>query len=229
VLLMLARDQKVDLAKISILQLADQYLDFMARARRLRLELRADYLVMAAWLAYLKSRLLLPDPPSDDEPSGEQLAEALAFQLQRLEAMREAAGRLMALPRLGRDVFARGAPEGLRTINQSVFDATLYDLLTAYGDHRRRQDNAVYAIEASDLFSIEDALNRMSGILGGVLDWTTLETFLPSALLDGLHGRSALAAHFVATLELAKSGFVEVRQDGAFAPIFVRRAGGGGR
>lgn len=222
-LLGLAREQKVDLTKISILQLADQYLAFVAEARRLRLELAADYLVMAAWLAYLKSRLLLPEP-DEEEPSGEQMAQALAFQLQRLEAMREVAGKLLERPRLGLDVFARGAPEDIDIRRKPVFEATLYDLLKAYGEHKRRRDASVLHMEPLRLYSIEDAVKRLSEVLGRMPDWATLASFLPDERGGPLMGRSALAAHFAATLELAKAGAVELRQDGPFAPIWVRRA-----
>ncbi|HYD30741.1 MAG TPA: ScpA family protein [Azospirillaceae bacterium] len=223
-LLALAREQKVDLTHISILQLADQFLTFVAEARRVRLELAADYLVMAAWLAYLKSRLLLPDP-DPEEPSGEDLAAALTFQLQRLEAMQEAGTRLMARPQLGREVFARGNPEGVDLIRKSSFDLTLYDLLKAYGDFKRRQQASTFHIAPTDLYSIEDAVKRLSDMLGRMPDWVTLSSFLPRNWSDGtITGRSALAAHFLATLELAKSGQLEVRQEGAFGPIYLRRA-----
>ncbi|HYH39570.1 MAG TPA: ScpA family protein [Azospirillum sp.] len=222
-LLALARDQKVDLTKISILALADQYLAFVAEARKVRLELAADYLVMAAWLAYLKSRLLIPEQP-EDEPSGEDMAAALAFQLRRLEAMKGAAATLMTRPRLGIDVFARGAPEDLDIQRKSVFQVTLYDLLKAYGDHKRRKDASVLHMEPLRLYSIEDAVKRLAEMMGRIPDWTTLQSFLPREPAGSLMGRSALAAHFAATLELAKAGQVELRQDGAFGPIWVRRA-----
>jgi segregation and condensation protein A len=222
-LLALARDQKVDLAKISILALADQYLLFVAEARRVRLELAADYLVMAAWLAYLKSRLLLPQA-DEEEPSGEDMAAALAFQLQRLEAIKGVAARLMALPRLGIDVFPRGAPEGLATVEKPIYQVTLYDLLKAYGEHKRRKDGGVLHVEPLRLYAVEDAVRRLTAILGHMPDWADLAGFLPDNAGDQLMTRSALAAHFVATLELAKAGEVEVRQDGHFQPIFLRRA-----
>lgn len=222
-LLMLAREQKVDLAKISILDLADQYLAFIAAVRKVRLELAADYLVMAAWLAYLKSRLLVPEP-EEDEPSGQEMAEALAFQLRRLEAMKAASAKLLARPRLGVDVFARGAPEDIDILRKSVFQVTLYDLLKAYGEHKRRKETSVLHVEPMRLYSIEDAVNRLSELLGRMPDWTTLASFLPPEVQGTLMGRSALAAHFAATLELAKAGQVELRQDGVFAPIWVRRA-----
>ncbi|MCG5243618.1 segregation and condensation protein A [Azospirillum doebereinerae] len=222
-LLALGREQKVDLTRISILQLADQYLAFVTEARKVRLELAADYLVMAAWLAYLKSRLLLP-AQEDDEPSGEDMAAALAFQLQRLEAMKEAAAKLFARPLLGQDVFARGAPEDIDIRRKSVYEVTLYDLLRAYGDHRKRQEGGVLHIAPIRLYSMEDAVRRLSDLLGRMPDWTVLSSFLPGEEGGPLLTRSAMAAHFAATLELAKAGRVELRQDGAFAPLYVRRA-----
>lgn len=226
VLLTLAREQKVDLTKISILALADQYLAFIAAARRLRLEIAADYLVMAAWLAYLKSRLLLPAPPDPDEPSGEELAALLTHQLQRLEAMREAGTRLMALPRLDRDVFGRGAPEGLPRKLIPKYDATLLDLLRAYGQQRQRKENAVLRIMPAELYSMDDALERLRRVLGRMPEWRNLVTFLPPGLSHGLVERSAIAAIFAATLELARTGKLELRQDRAFGPIMLRSASG---
>jgi len=220
-LLALGREQKLDLTHISILELADQYLAFVAEARELRLELAADYLVMAAWLAYLKSRLLLP-AQEDEEPSGEDMAAALAFQLQRLEAMKEAAVALFARPRLDHDVFARGAPEDIDIRRRSVYEVTLYDLLRAYGAHRKRQEGGVLHIAPIRLYSIEDAVRRLSDLLGRMPDWATLASFLPGEAGGPLLTRSATAAHFAATLELAKAGRVELRQDGAFAPLYVR-------
>jgi segregation and condensation protein A len=222
VLLTLARDQKVDLARISILQLADQYLEFVARHLRDHLELAADYLVMAAWLAYLKSRLLLPVPPAPDEPSGEEMAAALAFQLLRLEAMRRVGKDLQALPHLGRDLFARGAPEGIAHVARPVWDVGLYDLLKAYADIKRRGTVTTLQIEAPDLYSVDDAIQRLQTMLGQLPRWSTLLSFLPPGL-RGLLGRSALSAHFVASLELCRQGKMEMRQDGgAFGPIWVR-------
>jgi segregation and condensation protein A len=222
-LLGLARDQKVDLTRISILQLADQYLTFVAEARRVRLELAADYLVMAAWLAYLKSRLLLPEP-DEQEPSGEEMAQALAFQLQRLEAMRRVGERLMARPQLGREVFARGAPEGIRVVARSIFELSLYDLLRAYADHRRRQEFGTWRIQPLDLYTMEEARQRLETMLGRMPDWAALSSFVPDGSADVLTNRSALAATFAASLELTKAGVIELRQDGAFEPIFLRRA-----
>jgi len=223
-LLTLARDQKVDLRKISILELADQYLAFIARARRLRLELAADYLVMAAWLAYLKSRLLLPEPPSDGEPSGADLAAALAFQLQRLEAMQEAGKKLMALPQFGIDFFARGEPEPAKIIDVPVWDVTLFELLKAYGTHPGRRREGMPRIAPLNLFSMDDALKRIGEMLGHVLDWTVLRNFLPEDIGTPLQRRAAIAATFAASLELARNGTVELRQEGVFAPIYLRRS-----
>jgi segregation and condensation protein A len=221
-LLTLAREQKVDLTKISILALADQYLAYITAARRLRLEIAADYLVMAAWLAYLKSRLLLPEPEPADEPSGAELAAALTHQLQRLEAMQQAGARLMARPQLGRDVFARGAPEGLPRVLRPIYDATLYDLLKAYGDQRQRKENAVLHIEAPELYSMDDALQRLGRLLGRMPEWRTLISFLPPGLRGGIVERSAVAATFAASLELVRAGKLQLRQDSAFGPIYLR-------
>jgi len=222
VLLTLAREQKVDITKISILKLADQYLAFIAAARRLSLEIAADYLVMAAWLAYLKSRLLLPQPEASDEPSGEAMAAALAHQLQRLEAMQKAGQVLFARDLLGRDVFARGAPEGLPCVVVPIYEATLYDLLKAYGEERSRQDSGVLRIEAPELYSMDDALQRFARLLGRMPDWRTLASFLPRGLAPGLVQRSAVAATFAATLELVRSGKLQLRQDRPFGPLFLR-------
>jgi len=223
-LLSMAREQKVDLTRISILQLADQYLGFIEKVRQLRIELAADYLVMAAWLAYLKSRLLLPDPPeSDEEPTPEELAAALAFQLRRLEAMREAAERMMRLPQLGRDLFVRGAPEGLSVTKRPVFETTLYELLKAYAEHRRRQEASTLTIAPTQLYSLEEALMRLNELLGRLPDWAMLAHFIPAGFSDPLRSRSAVASTFLATLELTKAGRLELRQDRPFAPIWLRR------
>ncbi len=223
VLLGLAREQKVDLTKISILDLADQYLAFVARARRLRLELAADYLVMAAWLAYLKSRLLLPEPESvDGEPTGAEMAAALAFQLQRLEAMRDAAGRLMALPQLGSDFFPRGGPEPIPVVRTPVYSVKLYELLRAYAAIANRKQGGTLRIPPTDIYSMDEALQRLGEMLGRSIDWRSLMSFLPADWTEGLRGRSAVAATFAATLEIVRSGGAEVRQDGMFGPIYVR-------
>ena len=222
VLLDLARDQKVDLTRISILQLADQYLAFIASATDLRLELAADYLVMAAWLAYLKSRLLLPQSGSDEEPSGPEMAAALRFQLRRLEALRAAIVRLMARPRLGQDVFPRGETEEIGLFPTPVYDVSLYDLLKAYADHKRRTGRHTLRIEPMQLYSVEDALRRLTAWLGSTPDWRTLSSFLPTRLKEGMDPRSVLAATLAASLELARSGKIALRQDAPFGPIFIR-------
>jgi segregation and condensation protein A len=224
VLLALAREQKVDLARISILQLADQYLSFIERARELSLEIAADYLVMAAWLAYLKSRLLLPEPPTD-EPSGEEIAEALAFQLRSLEAMRAAGGKLMGRSLLGRDVFARGAPEGVRTITHPIYELSYFDLLRAYADHRRRIAPGRLTVEHSQLHTIDQAIRRLTRLLGGSRGWQTLASFLPPGIGPSILLRSALSATFAASLELARQGRVSLRQTSEFAPIYLRARG----
>ena len=221
-LLTLAREQKVDLTKISILALADQYLAFIAKQQSLNLEIAADYLVMAAWLAYLKSRLLLPQPAQDEEPSGSELAAQLEHRLRLLEAMQNAGVRLMALPRIGRDVFLRGAPEGVAVVAVPIYELGLYDLLRAYGEGRRRTEAAVLAIEPAEFYSMDDALTRLARLIGRVPNWRELASFLPRELRGEVFRRSALAATFAATLELARSGRVELRQDRAFGPIYLR-------
>jgi segregation and condensation protein A len=228
VLLNLARDQKVDLAKISILQLANQYLNYIADVRRVRLEIAADYLVMAAWLAYLKSRMLLPEPEGEPDPTAEAMASALQFQLRRLESMQEAGVRLMARPLVGRDVFERGAPEGVKVIVNETLEPNLYELLKAYGAIRGKDEETVLEIAPSELFSMEVAMVRLREMLGGVPDWTALTAFLPPDLRDSLVMRSALAATFAASLELVREGMAQLRQTSAFAPIYLRRANGEG-
>jgi len=221
-LLALSRDQKVDLTKISILQLADQYLTFIEQARALRLEVAADYLVMAAWLAYLKSRMLLPTPASEDEPSAAELAARLAFQLQRLEAIRNVGARLMARPRLGHEFHPRGAPEPLEVLRHPVFAVTLFDLLTAYANQRQRLAAAHVEIRPSELYSMERALRRLESLVGNIPDWTTLANFLPAGIADPLIARSAIAATFVASLELVRSGRIALRQQEVFGPLYLR-------
>jgi segregation and condensation protein A len=226
VLLSLAREQKVDLAKISIVALADQYLAFIAERRRMRLEIAADYLVMAAWLAYLKSRLLLPEPPEEDDgPSGEELAAALAHRLQILEAMQRAGAALMGRPQLGREMFLRGMPEaGVRQTEQPVYELDLFELLKAYADGHRRRQAAVLTIEAPSFHSLDDAMRHLAQFVGHVPEWRDLVAFLPEELRGGVFRRSALASTFAATLELARAGRVELRQDRAFGPIYLRSA-----
>jgi segregation and condensation protein A len=221
-LLSLAREQKVDLAKISILALADQYLGFIAAQRQLKIEIAADYLVMAASLAYLKSRLLLPQPHEEDEPEAEGVAAALGHRLQLLEAMQIAGRTLMARSRLGQDFFLRGAPEGLATVPVPVWRLELYELLRGYGDSRRRTANAVLSVEPSAFYSMDDALQRFARFLGRLPDWRALVRFLPEEVRGDLMRRSALAATFAAVLELAREGRIELRQDRAFGPIWLR-------
>lgn len=222
-LLNLAREQKVDLAKISILALADQYLAFIAARRELRLEIAADYLVMAAWLAYLKSRLLLPQPPDEDGPEAEEIAAALSHRLKLLAAMQTAGRRLMARPQLGRDVFLRGAPEGVAAVAVPVWQVRLYDLITVYAEGVRRRETAVLRIEPSAFHSIDAALTRFARLLGRMTQWRELVRFLPDEPGVAELRRSALAATFAAALELARDGRVELRQDRAFGPIWLRR------
>ena len=222
-LLTLSRQQKVDLRRVSVLQLAEQYLRFVEAARKLRIELAADYLVMAAWLAYLKSRLLLPPDPTEEGPSGEELAAQLAFQLERLGAMREAAARLMGRDRLGRDFFARGAPQTVSVSRKTQYTATLLDLLQAYARLRTRDDFRPYAFDRTDIYPLETALERLRDILGHGGSWADLAQFLPPGWRGaGKKRRSALASTFAASLELAKQGQVELRQSETFAPIQLR-------
>jgi segregation and condensation protein A len=221
-LLSLARAQKLDLTKISILALADQYLDFIAERRRLDLEVAADYLVMAAVLAYLKSCLLLPPAPKDDEPGAEELADTLRHRLVLLEAMQNAGRRLMALPLLGRDFFFRGAPEEAAVVAVPRWEIGLYALLRAYGEGRRRRTAEVLAIEPSAFHSMDEALKRFAPFLGRVANWRELSSFLPAAPKGEEFRRSAVAATFAAVLELARSGRLELRQDQAFGPIWLR-------
>jgi len=221
-LLSLAREQKVDLAKISILALADQYLEFIAAQRQLKLEIAADYLVMAAWLAYLKSRLLLPQPEQDDELDAEEIAAVLGHRLKLLEAMQTASRKLMTQPQLGRDFFLRGAPEGLTTVPVPVWQTDLYELLRAYGESRRRNASTVLTVERSSFYSMEDALKRFAGFVGRVTEWRALVRFLPDEPRSDQMRRSVLASTFAAALELARTGRIELRQDRAFGPIWLR-------
>jgi segregation and condensation protein A len=221
-LLSLARVQKVDLHQISILALVEQYLTYLEGARKLRLEIAADYLVMAAWLAYLKSCLLLPKDPEQD-PGPEELALRLQMRLQRLDAMRDAGARLMGRDRLGRDVFARGGPEGLRLVRKSAWQATPFELFAAYGVVKARTQPAMHVVHDRRVMTLDDAIERVSRLIGAHLDWTVLEAFLPDSE-DSAFIKSALASSFVAALELARQGRVEIAQDEAFAPLMVRKA-----
>lgn len=223
-LLSLARTQKVDLRRVSILALTEQYLRFIEEARALRLELAADYLVMAAWLAYLKSRLLLPPDPTEEGPSAEDMAAHLAFQLERLAAMRDCAAKLMARDRLGRDRFARGTPEAMTTARSVRYTAELIDLLQAYARIRTRDDFRPYAMDRDNVFTMEQALDRLRPLIGHVGGWTDLSRFLPEGWeMDPKRRRSATAANFAAVLELTKAGALELRQSETFAPIELKR------
>lgn len=224
-LLHLARTQKVDLAKISVLALAEQYLAFVEDARKLRLELAADYLVMAAWLAFLKSKLLIPQKSDEEEQSGEEMAQALAFRLKRLEAMREAATRLINRNRLGRDIFARGMPEPIVIEKTSDYEASLYDLLTAYASQRQRNSLSLVTIAKRNVWSLKDARGILARMVGQINDWTALDQFLLQYLHeDEDERRTALASSFAASLEMVREGQLDIRQDGAFAPIFLRNS-----
>ncbi|MBB5223328.1 segregation and condensation protein A [Amaricoccus macauensis] len=228
-LLTLARSQKVDLRRISILKLSEQYLGFVEAAKRLRIELAADYLVMAAWLAFLKSRLLLPPDPADEGPSGDDLAAHLAFQLERLEAMRGAAAQLMGRDQLGRDVFARGDTETVRRDVRVTYEASLVDLMRAYARIKTKDDFTPLHFRRGPVFAMEQALERMRGILGTCFGWQELAAWLPEDWLhEGKRRRSATAASFAAALELAKNGALEIRQEGAFAPIWLKPRQDGG-
>jgi segregation and condensation protein A len=223
-LLTLSRTQKVDLMRISILELAQQYLDFVERAKALRIELAADYLVMAAWLAFLKSRLLLPPDPADEGPSGEEMAAHLAFQLERLQAMRDCAARLMARDQKGRDFFVRGIPESVETVRTVHYTANLLDLMQAYSRIRTRDEFRPFVMDRNDIFTMEEALERMRGLIGFAVDWVDISSYLPDGWgASPMRRRAATASTFAASLELAKAGKVELRQSETFAPLELRR------
>ena len=222
-LLTLSRTQKVDLRKISVLALAEQYLSFIDRAKTLRIELAADYLVMAAWLAFLKSRLLLPPDPDDDGPSGAELAAHLAFQLERLQAMREAAAKLMARDQKGREFFVRGIPENVMRIRNIRYTASLLDLMQGYARVRTRDDFRPYSSVRDNVMTLEQALERMRGLIGYAGEWVDLLSWLPDGWEDDPdRRRSATASHFAASLELAKLGVIQIRQIETFAPVQIR-------
>jgi segregation and condensation protein A len=221
-LLHLARNQKVDLARISILALAEQYLKFVDSARAIRLELAADYLVMAAWLAYLKSKLLIPKQPGDDGESGEELAAVLQFRLKRLEAMRDAAARLVNRNRLGRDVFSRGMPEMVIVEKRNEYSASLYDLLTAYAVQRQRQAITNVRIAKRGVWSLKEARDILIRLIGEFRDWTALDQYLTEYLASAEERSTAIASSFAATLELVREGAIEMRQQEAFAPLYLR-------
>ena len=222
-LLELARRQKVDLARISILELAEQYLEFIEAARRVRLELAADYLVMAAWLAYLKSRLLLPEPPKGEEPSAADLASALADRLRRLEAIRHAADALTERARLGRDMFLRGAGEGLETTSSTRFRANLFDLLSAYARQRQKGAISKVTLRQRSVWSLAEAREALERLAGAALEWTVLDDFLIQFCVDPTTARTVRASAFSASLEMVREGRFHIRQDRAFSPIWVRR------
>jgi segregation and condensation protein A len=222
-LLTLARQQKVDLSKISILALADQFLAFIEVARRLRLEMAADYLVMAAWLAYLKSRLLLPEQPAGDGPSAEEMATALADRLRRLEAFRSVAEQLVSRPQLGRDVFRRGDPEPIEIIKRPQWSATLYDLLSAYATQRQRHALAHVRVAKREVWSLAEAREALARMIGGAKDWARLDEYLLAYAVEPSMVPTVLASTFAASLELAREGEIELHQQGAFAPLFLRQ------
>jgi segregation and condensation protein A len=223
-LLELARHHKIDLKQISILALAEQYLTFIEKARRLQLELAADYLVMAAWLAYLKSRLLIPAPPGSEEAQPEDLAARLAFRLQRLQAMRTASENLMKRSVLGRDVFVRGAPEPLQFDTKREYADNLIDLLKAYAERRQRKmRRQTYTIKKQPTWSIKEARNALERLVGVMNDWGTFDSWLADYMMEPGMRRSVMASSFTASLELAREGLLELRQEGAFKPIYLRR------
>ena len=222
VLLVLAKSQKVDLMQISILQLTEQYLVFIAEVRERNLELAADYLVMAAWLAYLKSNLLIPREESGEELSAEEMAERLKFQLKKLEAIRQVSEKLMNLPKLGSDFFERGMPEGIRLIRTPEYYLSLYDLLKSYADQRYKTAYSSMTIEPPPLYAMEDALVRLQRMIGSVPEWTRLETFLPREFSSGKGARSGVAGTLAASMELVREGLIEVQQLMPFGPVFIK-------
>lgn len=222
-LLLLARQQKVDLSKISILALADQYLTFIDAARKLRLELAADYLVMAAWLAYLKSRLLLPDANSPEAQSAEEMAAALAFRLKRLEAFRDVAQKLLERPQLDRDIFSRGDPEPIAQIKHPQWSATLYDLLSAYAVQRSKQALGKVRLAARKVWSLAEARDAIERLAGVSADWTCLDDYLVSYLMEPSMASTVKASSFAATLEMVREGVMDMQQHAAFAPLYVRK------
>ena len=221
-LLTLARDQKVDLTRISILALAEQYLDFVERVRERRLELAADYLVMAAWLAFLKSRLLLPTTDEEDEPSGEELAAELAFRLRRLEAMRDVAARLANRDRLGRDVFARGDPEPIQIKHHNTYNATLYDLLSAYAEQRQRHAVSTVHVRAREVWSLQDAREALTRLVPRVAEWAPLDAILEPFFVSSTMRRSVRASALGASLEMVREGTIELRQAAPFEALYLR-------
>jgi segregation and condensation protein A len=225
-LLALARKKKIDLARISILELAEQYLLFVEEARTKRLDLAAEYLVMASWLAFLKSKLLLPKPrKEDDDMPAEAMAAALAFRLRRLDAMRAAAEALYARPIAGQNVHMRGAPEGVRALRSVTYEADLHDLLSAYAQRRAVRAQAVYSPPTPRVYGLENARERLDDLLPAAKDWETLDSLLPSE--DDLGAdppprKSVRASSMLAALEITKDGHARLRQSAPFAPLYVR-------
>ncbi len=222
-LLTLARNQKVDIAKISVLKLAEQYLEFIEVAKRINLELAADYLVMAAWLAYLKSRLLLPAPPKSEEPDAVELADSLARRLRRLQAIRAAAARMFERPQLDRDLFLRGAPEGLELVNSPLFKASIYDLLAAYARQRQKQALSLVSVKTRQVWSLAEARDVLERLIGMTVEWTALDDYLLTWGATPAQTRTMRASTFSASLEMVREGLIDLRQDRAFAPLWVRR------
>jgi len=223
ILLAMAKNQKVDLAQISILSLATQYLQFVEAARKQNLELAADYLVMAAWLAYLKSKMLLPDMGDSDEPTGDEMAAALQYQLRRLQAMQDAGNKLVNRSRLGKNFFKRGEPEKFKTSINTIYELSLFELLKAYGEQKRRKEGSgPMQIKSFEIYTVEDALQRLRKLLGPIPAWQNLWSFLPEGLKDGLIIRSAIASTFAASLELAKEGRLTVRQSETYGAIQIK-------
>jgi segregation and condensation protein A len=224
-LLALARTHKVDIAKISILELVDQYLAYISEAQKLKIEIAADYLVMAAWLTFLKSRMILPrDKETGDEPSADEMAQRLAFRLMRLDAMRRAIGELMTRKRLGRDVFQRGMPEQVATVSDVRWTAEIYDLLKAYSELRRRTVKVTHVVRARRVWSIKQARNKLESLVGQAIgDWVELDACLKTYLATEEEDKTVLASSFGATLEMARDGMIELRQDEPFSPIYMRR------
>jgi segregation and condensation protein A len=222
-LLTLARQQKVDLAKISILALADQYLAFIEQARQLRLELAADYLVMAAWLAFLKSRMLIPDTAAPEGMSAADMANALAWRLKRLEAIRNTAARLFERAQLGRDVFGRGDPEPIEAIKRPKWSATLYDLLSAYAQERQKHALSRVRLAKRTVWSLQEARAALERMVGATPEWSRLDEYLISYLAPPEMRATMFASSLAATLEMVREGTIELHQQGAFAPIYLRK------
>ena len=222
ILLIMAKSQKVDLMQISILQLTEQYLEFIAKVRDKNLELAADYLVMAAWLAYLKSNLLIPREESGEELTAQEMAERLKFQLKKLEAIRQVSEQLMNLPKLNKDFFGRGMPEGIRLIRTPEYYLNYYDLLKSYADQRYKSAYSSMTIQRPSVYSMEDALTRLQRMIGDVPEWTRLEKFLPNEFSVGKNARSGVAGTLAAAMELVREGMLEVQQLMPFGPVFIK-------